>query len=80
MLARGAFSDPATVEALTDGFTPILIDLDADRGTADHYRIRSLPSVVFADHDGKQISLLVGVVKPDQLRATAARALERIDR
>jgi hypothetical protein len=61
-LAGSAFTNEDVIAAVTDRFTPILIDADVDKKTPAKFGASGWPTVVFTDRKGGAIKKSVGAV------------------
>ena len=60
MLDRTTWKDEGVISALKDRAIAVRVDVDENRDLAARFRIRSIPTIVFLDSDGKEVRRLVG--------------------
>ena len=73
-LDETTFRDPRVVALMNERFIPLKIDAEREVTLANHLRIESYPTLVFASHDGKILAYLKGY----QDAETFHNALQRI--
>jgi len=73
-LAGSAFTNEEVIAAVTDRFTPILIDADVDKKTPAKFGASGWPTVVFTDRKGGAIKKSVGAVPVKRFLSTAEDA------
>jgi len=60
MLDRTTWSDGNVIESVKEKAVAIKIDVDENGDLASKYRIRSLPTIMFLDEEGKEIHRFIG--------------------
>lgn len=60
MLDRTTWSDEGVITSVKDKAVAVKIDVDENGTLASKYSIRSLPTVVFVDADGNELSRFIG--------------------
>ncbi len=60
MLDRTTWKDEDVVSAVKEKAVAIKVDVDKHRDLAAHFGIRSIPTVIFIDADGKEVSRFIG--------------------
>ncbi len=73
-MAGSAFTNEDVIAAVTDRFTPVLIDADVDKKTPGQYGASGWPTVVFTNRKGEALKKSVGAVPVEQFLATAQAA------
>ena len=73
-MAGSAFKNEDVVAAVTDRFTPVLIDADVDKKTPAEFGASGWPTVVFTDRKGGAIKKSVGAVPVNKFLSTAEDA------
>lgn len=60
MLDRTTWKDEGVISAVTDKAVAVRVDVDENRELAARFRIRSIPTIIFIDGEGKEVSRLIG--------------------
>jgi|TARA_B110000495_G_C22908806_1_gene530597 thioredoxin len=60
MLDRTTWQDEGVISAVTEKAVAVRVDVDENRELAAQFRIRSIPTIIFIDGEGKEVSRLIG--------------------
>ena len=60
MLDRTTWKDEGVISAVTEKAVAVRVDVDENRELAAQFRIRSIPTIIFIDGEGKEVSRLIG--------------------
>lgn len=60
MLDRTTWKDEGVVSALNEKAVAVKIDVDEHRELAAHFGIRSIPTIIFIDTDGNEVTRIIG--------------------
>ncbi|MGK0239086.1 MAG: thioredoxin family protein [Verrucomicrobiia bacterium] len=60
MLDRTTWKDEGVISAVTEKAVAVRVDVDENRELAARFRIRSIPTIIFIDGEGKEVSRLIG--------------------
>ncbi len=60
MLDRTTWKDEKVITSVTEKAIAVKIDVDEQRDIASKYSIRSIPTIIFVDADGKEVSRFIG--------------------
>ena len=60
MLDRTTWKDEGVISAVTEKAVAVRVDMDENRELAARFRIRSIPTIIFIDGEGKEVSRLIG--------------------
>lgn len=63
---RESWSDPE-VQKWLDYYVPVKVDIDSDRGTAQKYRIRSIPYIFIIDGNGEVVYKSLGYIDKEDV-------------
>ncbi len=65
MLDRTTWSDEKVISTVKSEVIAVKIDVDENREIAMKYRIRSIPTIVFVDSEGNEVSRFTGYRNPE---------------
>lgn len=51
-MKHDTWTDPEVVRAVTASFVPLMVDIDRDPATAEHYGVESIPTIMLVDGSG----------------------------
>lgn len=60
MLDRTTWKDEGVISALSGKAVAVKVDVDENRELAARFRIRSIPTIIFINGEGKEVSRLIG--------------------
>jgi len=68
-MARTTFRDPGFVEAIGE-FVPLKVDFDVQEIFVERYRVEAMPTLLFLDGDGQEITRQTGLIATADLLET----------
>ncbi len=60
MLDRTTWKDEGVISALSEKAVAVKVDVDENRALAAQFGIRSIPTIIFVDADGKEVTRMIG--------------------
>lgn len=60
MLDRTTWKDEGVISAVTEKAIAVRVDVDENRELAAQFRIRSIPTIIFIDGEGKEVTRVIG--------------------
>jgi thioredoxin-like negative regulator of GroEL len=76
---KTTFADEKVIEWLSKHTVPLKVDTDRDKATAQRYRVRVMPTLLFLRADGTELQRVEGLQTVDQLMALGADIVENPD-
>ena len=78
MMDEYTYSDSKVIEKINENFVAVKVNVDQEQSIAYFYNIRSIPTVVYLDSQGKEVYRTVGYRNVNQFINDMNTALQKI--